>query len=71
MINAIKYFIPQFSQKLCLDTVTLPGGIIIFIVHCNAKHRTSTQRPSDGCQYTVYLFVIFFLSMVLIINGRY
>ena len=53
MINAIKYFIPQFSQKLCLDTVTLPVGIIIFIVHCNAKHRASTQRPSDGCQYYI------------------
>ena len=32
MINAIKCFIPQFSQKLSLDTVTLPGGIIIFII---------------------------------------
>ena len=62
MINAIKCFIPQFSQKLCLDTVTLPGGIIIFIVHCNAKHRASTQRPLDGCQYIYSLFVVLFLS---------
>ena len=53
MINAIKCFIPQFSQKLSLDTVKLPGGIIIFIVHCNAN---TGPRLSDR-QMGVSIFI--------------